>query len=561
LKAKSKLEPEDAIKRTENVFGYALLGIALVVFFTQLRSLFYFPVFDSYLWWGDESWLMLEFREQMAHGLLRHPLALGSTLNASNGLLLSNMWITAILYGLPQLVFAHVHDPIFIGRIVTGLLDVALISSTFYILRKRRVSSILTSLSIVLLITSRTFLLTSHSARYDILTALSLLWIFHMLIAKIDSFKSEEGISPFTAYLLGFAFPITALVSAHLLLLTAALFLYAAIKLGVFRRFSTIALFVLGGATVGFAFVAVYWILTGSLVLFNSTNGQGFQLTLREMPILRPFSRSVQIANLVQRWRQVTFFAPFVLASGVIVFTAWLSGRLRQRTSARKSRLLTMTIVLLLLLFSWLFFESSAPTSYLIYIVPIAILASACVMQRMLNSVVVQNNLRVPALFLTFILGVAVSVLGYREVSNAATKSLAWSSANADACAQMYSAIVKDANAKGIYSPLVVIFNPAIDRFQEFDDVREMTTHFIEYPATSDAPDSVLRKFRVSYILMYRSALRPLYMREVQPLEEIVAKRGTLIAKAHGEFTDIGRSYFEDDLRHADDTLVVYRLK
>jgi hypothetical protein len=556
-----KLEPEDAIKRTENLFGYALLGIALVVFFTQLRSLFYFPVFDSYLWWGDESWLMLEFREQIAHGLLRHPLALGSTLNASNGLLLSNMWITALLYGTPQLIFAHVHDPVFIGRIVTGLLDVALISSTFFILRKRGVSPILTSLSIVLLITSRTFLLTSHSARYDILTALSLLWIFHLLIAKIESVKSDKGISPFAAYLLGFAFPITALVSVHLLLLTAALFLFSAIKLGIFRRFSTTALFVLGGGTVGLAFVAVYWILTGSLVLFNSSNSQGFQLTLREMPILRPFSRSVQIANLLQRWRQVTSLAPLVLASGVIVFTAWLTGRLRVRMSGKLRRPSALTVALVLALLSWLFFESSAPTSYLIYVVPIALLTIACTMQRILDGITTKNVLRIPALFLTFILGAMVAVLGYREVSNAATKSLAWSSANNDVSGQVHGAILRDADAQGIHSPLVVLFNPAIDRFQVFDDVRKMTTHFIEYPATSDSPDSILKKFGVAYLLMYRSALKPLYMREVQPLEEIVAKRGALVATAHGEFTDIGRSYFEDDLHHADDTLVLYRLK
>jgi hypothetical protein len=71
-----------------------------------------------------------------------------------------------------------------------------------------------------------------------------------------------------------------------------------------------------------------------------------------------------------------------------------------------------------------------------------------------------------------------------------------------------------------------------------------MTTQFVEFPASSLSPDSVLRQNNVHYMLLYQSPLHPDYMREILPLTRIAHDRGTLVFSRAAAMTDIARDYF-----------------
>jgi hypothetical protein len=107
--------------------------------------------------------------------------------------------------------------------------------------------------------------------------------------------------------------------------------------------------------------------------------------------------------------------------------------------------------------------------------------------------------------------------------------------------------------------PLVLAFNPAVHEVLRDTNMWLMTTQFIEYPTTNRSVDSVLRGAGVNYVLVYASAIKPDYMREVGPIRAALTRMATPIWERSGYFTDIGRSYFDTALG-APDTLRLYRL-
>ncbi|HZK76060.1 MAG TPA: hypothetical protein VFD13_04050, partial [Candidatus Kapabacteria bacterium] len=59
--------------------------------------------------------------------------------------------------------------------------------------------------------------------------------------------------------------------------------------------------------------------------------------------------------------------------------------------------------------------------------------------------------------------------------------------------------------------------------------------------------------------LVYLSAWKPDYMREVEPILAALARTATPLWERAGYFTDIGRSYFDSRLG-APDTIRLYRV-
>src|SRR5437868_3239983 len=186
-----------------------LLALATALIMLQMLSLYTTPVPDSYLWWGDESWLMIEFRTQILEGVFRHPYALGSSLEHGSGLLFGNMWVTALFYGLPAALLKNGPDIILIGRTVTALLDLTLLAAIFEIIRRLTSDRSIAMLGVILLLTSRSFLLTSHSARYDILSALAIVGGLYYLLRK------QEARPDWKITLEGFVTAATLLVTVH----------------------------------------------------------------------------------------------------------------------------------------------------------------------------------------------------------------------------------------------------------------------------------------------------------------------------------------------------------
>jgi len=541
----------------ERLFSFALLGIALVVLFAQLRSLFYLPVFDSYLWWGDESWLLVEWKEHMLHGIFRHPYALGATMYVGNGALLNCAWLTALLYGLPQILLNASTDPVTIGRIVTASCAILLITSTYYILRRIRAPHLLSVFALLLLITSKSFILTSHSARYDILTTLVLLWLFFYCSGK----------SRLNPILFGLLLPALLLVSVHAFVLGAALWGLGLYLRGYWRTLKESGLILLGVAIGAGGLYALTLIFGQAHGLLTSASGTGFSRNMEDLPLLRPFSRSVQMSNLVQRWKTVVEFSPIVLAYSVMALMLWMTAKLRN-VRVRAGKLSSLTIGAILVLISWLLMESSAPTSYLIYILPIVIIAATACIARMLERINASAGLTIASMILLFITGASLSALSYSSTNEAAVVGLELSEDNMIAIDLSFKAVEKDATDSGIVRPRVLVQAPAVNealRLLSTDPTHPfdlMTTQFIDYPATSRSPEEIVEKEKVNYVLLYASPIRPYYMREVDVLKRIVASRGVIIARAIQPMTDIGRSYFSSSFKSMPpDTLTVYRLR
>jgi len=524
------------LKSEEAVF-FALLTLASAAFMLELRSLYSTPIPDSYLWWGDESWLMLEFRTQILRGVFQHPYALGSSLAHGSGLLFGNMWIPALFYGVPAaFVPPAAMDIVLLGRTVTAILAFTVLVVVYEFIRRSTADRVLAIFGTLLLVTSRSFLFTSHSARYDILTALAIVIGLYLLLQR------ERPLTAKSAFILGLLIAATLLVTVHVTLalsISSILFiLYRAES----RKINVVGAYV-GGVLVFLAVLIAITALRGQATLFGTYTSNAFALNVHDIPALRIYSRSVQTANFIQRWKAITTLEMgYVIACAFIALITILALLRKQSV-----RLGPKAVLILATLFAWFEFESSAPTSYLIYILPVMSLAIVAVFARF-----IPEYWRIPLVALG---GLALFTFSLADMPGPHGRGYRLMTSNYQAVGAALNEIEQADSTK----PLVLAFNPAVHEVLRDSNVRLMTTHFIEFPDTSMSVDSLLHKEGVRYVLIYRSSIKPDYMREVKPISDALHRIGTPLWERPGYFTDIGRSYFEANLG-SPDTLQLYSI-
>jgi hypothetical protein len=505
-----------------------VLAAGLLMF--ELTALFSTPIPDSYLWWGDESWLMLEFKAQIASGHFHHPFALGSTLQQGSGPIFSNMWITALLYGGAATLFKST-NVIIVGRTVTVLLATGLVFALYEIVRKLTNERLLAIFAVILLISSRSFFFTSHSARYDILSAGAIVLGFFLLLThKLNTTK--------IATLAGALSALGLIVSIHVtttLVLTCAI----AVLIDSDRRVIRIVAYLAGVVASALIIVLLSFLLHNG----GSSASSGFALNIHDIPALRIYSRSVQFANIAQRVSTFRFLAWGYFILIVVILLAFTFKAVRSR-SINLPRGAWLAFALL---FSWLEFESAAPTSYLIYVLPILSVATALAIRSLIPRNVYAPMLAVGAIVLI--------LFAIRDDWHARANGKKLTLANDEAVSAALAAIEQDTT-----HPIVLTFNPAVQRSVMDTSIQLMTTHFIEYPASNESVDSVMKEQHVKYVVLYRNTLKPDYMREVQPIADASKRLGVLVWERAGFLTDIGRSYFETDFT-GPDTLQVYRIR
>ena len=531
-----------------------LLALTAALFMLQLLSLFTTPIPDSYLWWGDESWLMIEFRTQILEGVFRHPYALGSSLEHGSGLLFGNMWIPVVLYGLPASLFKNGIDIILIGRTITALLSASLLIALFECVRRLTGDRVVALFGVLLLLSSRSFLFTSHSARYDILTSLSILIGVYFILRLTSRHRSEEQPpaihSAKYAILVGACVTLSLIITVHVAL---ALWLAAFVGLMYIsrgQRLLNCGSFFIGGAVVALILVAVS-ALRGQVSLFGSVSANAFSLNLHDIPFLRPFSRSVQFSNVLQRWRTLsTLGLGYLIALLVVSILAVFKYVQKKLSFALDVRFGIVAIIL----FSWFEFESAAPTSYLIYVLPVLSVAIALVAWRTLP---IRGRE-----WIVLFAGIALTICGLTDAWRVRSVGRDISKANDRA--------VNDALGQVIHGsedphPIVLTFNPAVHDVLMDTSVRLMTTHLVEFPSEVKSGSELtptqyaIKKAHVRYILLYRSGLKPDYMREAGPITDAAYRLGVRVWQQTGVFTDIGRSYF-DAQSGTPDTLQLYHL-
>jgi len=449
------------------------------------------------------------------------------------------MWLTAALYGVPTALFG---EPILIeiGRTVTALLSLALLYLLFKFVRKLGTSVTISLFCTLLLAASASFFYSSHSARYDILTSLATCTILFVLI--------DQELKPANKYIffgLGVLACAGILVSIHVPLLTCGIFLYF-----LFSRkgssLSNLLPFLLGIITTAALIILIQVLIYTDFHLFGSTASNTFSSNVNDIPLLRPFSRSVQLANLEQKWKHLRESAFTLTLTGIIASIAlpfiW------KKLSEIQRRVI---IYSLLVLISWVLLESAAPPSYVIYVAPIIAIIIGVTLEVLLKS-----SKRVSSEFALTVLSLVLAGFSVVNMTQASSIGKEINSKQRGSLEQGVQTIkrdpLRDTSAK------VLGFNPTIHFLLQDKALHVITTHFIEFPAEKKSISEVLRENKVGYLIGYQSSLRPDYMREVNPLLTEARERGTLLYSEVGKFTDIGRSYTSNSAQ-GEDTLFVYR--
>jgi hypothetical protein len=107
--------------------------------------------------------------------------------------------------------------------------------------------------------------------------------------------------------------------SRHLLTLPVAAIIAFIFITSLWKHKNLFGRFVLGAVASLVILAIVYWLGSGELSLFGRGGTMGsYAFVLRQIPIARPFSRNVQISNLLERYNLFASDAPGVL---LIIFS------------------------------------------------------------------------------------------------------------------------------------------------------------------------------------------------------------------------------------------------
>jgi hypothetical protein len=522
--------------RLQKILTVLMIAMAAVLFALQLRSLFIFPQPNSFRWFGDETWLMTEAVQQIATGLVRYPLAIGSTLEHGKGLALSMTWLSALLYGLPALIEGH--NIVAVGRIVTAVFAMGLLALLYDCSRLLGASRFASALSILLLVCTRSFFFASHSARPDLLAGFIVL-AFVALCTKFAQNGKEFGVWWWFGYGAVIVF-LSISSSIHLLTLLGPVSLFFFWRLGGLRRWSVAVSAVAGACAMAAILIEVYYGTTGTLTLFSSSTGPAqFQDVLSSIPIRRPFSRSVQVANIIIRFKQFLSEAPEVFLLLVLLPFIW------RRTSDVRH---TFVIASFIVIVSWLLFEG-AEINYLMHLLPLLFLglaiAATGVIKRW-NYAAIASFAGIAMLFFT---------CGFHDSSNAL---IAASGIDQSDYANIHAIEANiAANWHGNGKPRVLSEPIALDRLSQDTNLETMTDHFISFPLRPQPIDSFFTEEHVNYIVLYNSPVYPKNRERDDPFYQDIMRSGRLLASHLGTSGDMGRNYFGQS--NWQDTLLLFQ--
>jgi hypothetical protein len=526
--------PRDA--RTSRILIYVTGALLLLILAYQFSSLYYFPQYDGARFWGDEFGQVIELKHELEHGYAAIPTGKGATVAVTNGIVRGNSWLAEFVYGLPAVLFYPSFDLVAIGRTVTAVLSIGLLAALFISLRRFGSSQLVAVAALLLLVTNRSFVFASHSARLDIVAGLAVLaWTAYC--TYLYRKQREATWSPTTLWYLGFGAVTFALatLSIHLLTLLGPVALFALLVLSKGDRLRATALGAAGVLLVAAVLFGTYAMTGAPITLFGETSHhiQSHDV-LDAMPAFSPFSWSVQSSNLVQRFEQFRDEAPFVAA---IFFAGLLLAALKWRQIASATRFaLGCTAIFMV---SWLEFQSSA-IYYLLHVTPLMVFVA----------VLVLRTLKPRRWKLTLALGCAVMVL-LHSVDLAAIQgfSKAIDERNREAVTAIASRLPKDKTR-------ILAQYPAVSLLHRTLGERLMTTHFVNFPTDSSSVDEVLRQQDVSTMILYRTSRAQNYSFEVEPLWNVASTRGRIDTIIIGYLFDVA----PDDASTGPDSLYVVSL-
>lgn len=517
-----------------------LTALIVTVLVLQLRLLYVFPQPDSARWWGDETGQMLELKSELQTGVAHIPTALGSTLATTNGFVRGNSWMAAILYGIPVYIFDGLASVVSIGRTVTALLGILLIIGVARLVFQLTRNKSAALLAALVLVSTRAWLFGSHAARLDVAAGLAVVLIASFLATK---WKARESLAPLGWhwwFAAGAAYIVLSTLSIHLLTIGAVFLIFALWKFRALRWRNVLAVGA-GSATVLALLLAIYGLSGAPASLFTKTVASNqFQSVVRGLPIMRPFSRSVQVANLLERLTGLWAEAPVVLALCVASLSALVA---RHFIRGHQSRFITD--LGLASAIAWIFFESPA-LYYYMQVLPIFIVALIVSIDTLLA-----ERRKWPALAV----GALLAYFAVNDALKVAPLSLALAEQNKSATRDVRRRV--DMSSVDEF-PTLLAQNPAIAELNRFASLRLMTPHLLSFPTSTAPIEEQLSQIGVHFILLYSLPGDRNYSDEYGKLRRVVATNGLEVSRWTGTLFDVDRDYFEPQPRS--DTLTLYRL-
>lgn len=528
----------------------AVFVAVVLVLVMQTRSLYTFPQPDGARWWGDETGQMLELRSELQTGYAHIPTALGSSLAITNGLVRGNSWLAAVVYGLPGLAFSKYFDLVTIGRTVTFLISLAMCFCIYRLLRKLGVNVALALLVILLLVSTRSFFFASHAARLDVAAGLSVLLFVWYLATHFEQFKQAKWQATTSWY---FAFGAIAMLfatlSIHLVTLLGLLSFYTFWRIGAWRTPKN--LFVaLGGASVFLGVLIGIYALTGApMSLFSpSVQPNQFQSVASMLPILRPFSRSVQIANVLERATGLWSEAPQLMILAICVLVVLFTRKRITPSTQATSFAIGAAIVIFV---AWMFFESPA-LYYYVQVLPLFVVVLVATLAA---------RVRPSVGFSVVIVGCAIvfAALSIRDSSVARELAATLEKDNRAALDAAVRTIASDSRKT---RPIVLGQNPAIAYLEHDTSVRLMAAHLVSFPTRLGSLASQIESTGARYMLLYVSGDGSRYSEDYAALRPLADSIGTIMFKRTGTLFDVHRNYFEAvHLSVKPDTMILYKLQ
>jgi hypothetical protein len=540
-------------RRPRELVAFFTLVVSLAVFVLQLRTLYTVPVFDSVRWGGDETWLMREFVHQAEHGVLMYPESFGEPVR-TNGVLAGSMWGNALLYGVPGIIFFPEFDYVSIGRTATAILALLLIGSLYFIARSLNISPILSALSVALMVMSQGFVWATHSARYDLLTGLVLIWYCYYL-SKIK----VEGVKQM--FLTGAVGIVTICFSPHLLTLAGAATLAFFLVNRMWRKLTPLFAWLAGSiAAVGVLSIA-YVVGSGEFSLFGRGGRSGiFSFVLNEVPILRPFSRNVQVSNLMERCHLFQTDLPgMLILLGIslllIVVYLLLQRQLRgqEMVLATHGQIFFLASTALCAL-SWLLMQGSRPY-YLFHIVPLLLIGCGIMLELWREFFSNRWFGEVGAI----IVMIFATVLGMGQAIPSPVLGETIARDQQSAIARLLREAIIDSHRKS----RILLDVAGLDRAL-VDTTREvLTLDMFQPPSNVAALVCKLRSNTIDYVLLRSSPIGTPFEPGRMLIPHVLDSIGAVRDSALGLFYDDGRSYdasFGQLMDQGLDTLRLYRV-
>jgi hypothetical protein len=551
LHKKESLTP--SIPRRLDGFAMLLLAIAVLMLLAMsLRTLYQFPVIDGFRWYGDETWMMLGWKQMILHGRLTVPIALGSELLSPPGLLLGSPWLAAIVYGVPQLLVRAGTDLVDVGRIISFVLGSSTLLFLGWIAYRIKMRASVTMLSMALLVTCQSFMFATHSARYDIITGFALLafvGIMAILIPSTSDNNEQHGNDNLRCFMIGLSgVLLTFAISPHLEALLPLIVLYAAWYHRAFRTLKAAVAFFSGAALAFVVLVALYIIPNHSFSIAGGISADNqFGSVMNNLPFHHLFSWSAQRPQLWAKGFYLMHEAPLFAFALPVVFiseAALLITKRPHRTTA------FVTICLLLALLVALFVQSTLPY-YLIHVLPLATLTFAMHLQAWSKPAWSAPIITVASLALSAMIWLQT----IPELAHAGRIGNRIGEANTAAIQAGIEQASRDWEP-GAPKPLILAQGPAIHELLRDTAIRVMNESFLFFPIrrkdrSADIPDSVIRRTGVEYAFDYNKPMTHAYEKAVLRGEPIFSRIGPLL--------DRTVDYFHDSTSEID-TLTLYQL-